>query len=472
MGLFSFLFPQHKKIRTTHEAEMFREVFREDYELFSRIEKSDDLKRFQELEEYVNSPEFKKRRKDIEQLSYKDSEYYTAEIQYKILLKSRKLRAYCLLRDAEELKGYLRVKASESYKEYVKLHVVVTSAGFDKKLHAVEYAEYCKVIKTPKIAALIRLEKNRKFKYYMELKDTSVPAEFEQLTAFVQSDDFKKNRSYLLDKHRYLTTDDYKLLCEYEELKKRPDFAKYLTLKSDPYFNSMRQWEQVFEDTFTGGKLDENRWITRYYAGDRLLNDTYGVGQDVQLFTKENVSFDNNCVCLNFRKESIIGKYWDSSFGLRERKFEYTSGMLNTAVSFRQRYGRFEAKVKLNRSLQLNQCFWMAGEVNVPHVDIVKCCTEGISCGNIYPCHSSLSRTHEVLKDIDLASDFYIFTLEWRADRLVWMVNDTVVKEVYENIPDVPMYIAFSIGSISPLSEKQLSGKMEIDWVKAYKLKN
>ena len=68
MGLFSFLFSKHKLLRTTYEAETFRAVFREDEELFLRVEKGEELKRYRELEEYVNSAQFKERRKEISSL--------------------------------------------------------------------------------------------------------------------------------------------------------------------------------------------------------------------------------------------------------------------------------------------------------------------------------------------------------------------------------------------------------------------
>lgn len=51
MGLFSFLFSKHKLLRTTYEAETFRAVFREDEELFLRVEKGEELKRYRELED-------------------------------------------------------------------------------------------------------------------------------------------------------------------------------------------------------------------------------------------------------------------------------------------------------------------------------------------------------------------------------------------------------------------------------------
>lgn len=470
MSLFSFLFPKNKIVRSTHEAEMFREVFRENYELYLKVEKSEDLKRFRELDEYINSPLFKKRRKDVEQLSYIGSEYYNAEKQYKQLLRSRKLQAFCLIRDSEELKGYLRVKSSDSYKEYMKLRMVVMSVGFDKKLHAAEYSAYREIIKNPKIAALIRLENNQKFKYYMEVRDTELPAEFERLTAFVQSDDFKKKRVFLINKKRYETTDDYKLLCEYEDMKKSPDMVKHRMLSEDTYFNSMLKWEEVFQDDFNTGKLDESRWITRYYAGERFLNDTYGVGNDVQLFTKDNISFTDTSVCLNFRKESIIGKYWDSVSGIRELKYEYTSAMLSSATFLRQKYGRFEAKMKLNKC-DLTQCFWLLGDTNLPHVNVMKCCCKGVGLGHTYSRHTSVATTEDILKMPELANEYYIFTLEWTKDKIVWLVNDMVVKEVHENIPDIPMYIGFSLGANEIPADRCLPGKLEIDWVKVYKLK-
>ncbi len=470
MGLFSFLFSKHKILRTTHEAETFRAVFREDEELFVKVEKSAELARYKELDSIIKEPAFKKRKKEIEALAYKDSKYYTAEKQYKALLKLRKLKSYLLIHDSQELQGYERVKHTEEYQEYIKLKVIVKSADFDRKLHAVEYNAYRQIIRHPKIAALIRFENLRSFKEYNEVKNTKLPQEFEQLTAFVQSEEFKKNRKFLLDKKRYLTTDDYKLLEEYGSLAKRPDIVKYNALLQDPYFNSMRRWKLVFEDEFNQGSLDHTKWITRYYAGERFLNDTYGVGKDVQLYSSDNVSFGHSAVCLNFRKESIIGKYWDGQLGIRERKYDYTSGMISTAASFRQCYGRFEAKVKLNRGA-VTSCFWMLGDADLPHVEVMKCQADGVRMGRVFHYRAAVTNDIQLIPDLELANEYYIFTLEWTAEKMVWMINDMVVKEEKENIPDVPMYIVFSLGATETPADKGIPACMEIDWVRGYRLK-
>lgn len=471
MGFFSFLFSKHKILRTTEEAETFRKVFREDEELFLRVGKSGELKRYRELEEYVNSPLFRQRRKEIEQLSYKGSKYYEAERQYKALLKSRKLQSYQVIHDSQELKGYEKVKSGADYEEYMKLKVIVKSVGFDKKLHAVEYNAYREIVRSPKIAALIKFENLRQYKEYCEMRSSGLPEKFEELSAFIQSEDFKENRKYLLDKNRYITTEDYKLLREYEGLKKKPEIMKYNALINDPYFNSMRKWQLMFEDDFGQGQLDVMKWITRYYAGERFLNDTYGVGEDVQLYTADNISFGQSSVCLNFRQESIIGKYWDNRFGIRERKYEYTSAMISTASSFRQRYGRFEAKIRLNRA-EVASCFWMLGDTDVPHIEVMRCIAEGVGTGYVSNKRGEVVSQSDLVKNISLGNDYYIFTLEWTEDRMVWMINDLVVREVKENIPDVPMYIVFSLGATEKPGNKSLPARMEIDWVRAYRLKS
>lgn len=467
MGLFS----KKRKIRSTYEAETLRKAFDEDYETFNRVGNSEDLKRYNELDAYVNSPVFKDRRKKIEQLSYKGSEYYAAERKYKKLLKFSKLKSYYIIRDSQELKGYLKVKESPSYAEFAKLRVIVNAAGFDKKLRPEEYLAYRNLLKDPKIKALLRFEKNRKFRDYTEMSQSQVPQEFEQLSAYIKSDDFKKNREYLLNKKRYLTTDDYKLLCEFGNLKKRPDMVKYFSLCADPNFRNMCKWELVVLDDFNQGKLDAHRWITRYYPGERFLDDTYAVGQDVQLFTADNVTFTNSSAVLKFKKESIIGKYWDNTLGIREKGFEYTSGLLSSAIDFRQCYGKFEAKIKLSRSA-VRQCFWMRGDMDTPHIQIMENGPEGVKMGTICGVGCKRSSTIQPLKDMKLANDYYIFTLEWTQEKLVWKVNDMVVREVREDIPDIPMYVVLSLGANEAPSDGDVPAEMEIDWVRFYKMKN
>lgn len=182
----------------------------------------------------------------------------------------------------------------------------------------------------------------------------------------------------------------------------------------------------------------------------------------------DNIAFGSSSLVLNFRNEQIVGKYWDAKMGIRERQYDYTSGMVSTAVSFRQRYGRFEAKIRLNRC-PVTSCFWLVGEKLVPHIEVMMCNNQGVYAGHAFVQQTQLKQDTTLLKQVPFANDYYIFTLEWTADKLVWMVNDMVVKEVTEHIPDCPMYLGFSLGAVEAPADKM--ARMEIDWVRVYRLK-
>lgn len=466
MGLFS----RARRIRTTHEAETLRAVFRENQEHYERMAHSPEYSRYRKLKDYVTSNLFVTRRKETEALVYKNSKEYRAEKRYKELLTSKKLRAFYQIRESKELAGYLQITQSATYVEFRKLKVVVNSPGFDKHLHITELQGYKKLLKDPKIKAALKFEKNRKYRFYCEIKDTEEPKEFEKLSDYVKTDEFKSARAFLLNKKRYTTTDDYKILCEFEALEKHPDLVKFFALHQDPHFRDLQRWDIVFEDDFNTGRLDTNTWITRYYAGERFLNDTYGVGKDCQLYLADNVTLDGSSVALHFKKESIIGKYWDETLGIREKSYDYTSGLISTAISFRQQYGKFEAKIRLSRS-SIMQHFWMKSDTNSPQVEIMRCNADGIWMGESKIGHSGITTTLETVADVRVTNDYFIFTLDWQCDRLVWSINDTVVKVQQENIPNIPMYLLFSLGTTQVPSDRSVPTKLEIDWVRCYRKK-
>lgn len=471
MGLFSFFSSKHKKLRSTHEAETCRTIFRENEELFLRVEKSEELRRLRQLDAEINSPRFKQQRKEIEQLTYKGSECHTAEKQYKALLKTRKLQSYLIVNESKELEGYRLLQNTEEFREYVQLKAVVKSPDFDRQLHAAEALAYKKLIAHPKIKAAIKFESLRRFKEYSEIVATDLPVRFQQLNEFIHSDEFNAKRKYLLDKKRYRTTEGYALEQEYEALKKLPDIVCYQALLHDAYFNNRLQWMLAFSDEFDRNLLGGSRWITRYNAGERFLSDTYGVGKDVQLYMPSNITFSGSMLFLNFRREEIIGKYWDANLGITERKYDYTSGLISSAQAFRQQYGRFEAKIKYRRS-PLTASFWLAGDKATPHVNIMKVTADGLHLGHIHTEGAEVKDSDVLVKDLLQDNTDYIFTLEWTPEKLVWMINDTVVKEERENIPHMPMYLAFSLGALTPPADKTLPARMEIDWVRVYTQRN
>ena len=62
-------------------------------------------------------------------------------------------------------------------------------------------------------------------------------------------------------------------------------------------------------------------------------------------------------------------------------------------------------------------------------------------------------------------SDFYIYTLEWTPNALVWKINGVEVMRQTTGVPQEPMYINFAGGVDKPIGG---ISSMEVDWVRVY----
>lgn len=308
------------------------------------------------------------------------------------------------------------------------------------------------------------------------LKDSGKPAHFEKLEAQILSPEYE-SRKRLLKKfswksrrpeEKWSLSKERKQMLEYKQLKKDQDLRRYYTLLKDPVFNQYRCWQLTFEDRFSGPYLNSEKWIVRYYAGERLLKDSYGVGKDVQLFMSGNVELNEKGLCLEFRKESVEGKYWDSKLGIVNKRYAYTSGMVNTALSFRQHKGRFEAKIRVDNS-EVEQCFWLAGDGLLPHVNIMKCGQQGFLSQCLTDFNQVNTSDQFADKPVRLKSGYYIFTFDWTAEKLVWKINDCVIKSSQNKLPDLPLFAVLSFGSTKNIvAENVLPAKMQVEWVRFY----
>lgn len=172
------------------------------------------------------------------------------------------------------------------------------------------------------------------------------------------------------DKNRFRKSDEAALIKEFEELKKQPDIVWYHKVKEKNPFEELKKWELTFEDNFDSASLDSEKWITGYYWGKALMNDSYVLEGEHQMFKDENIDLRDSSLRIRVQPEVSKGKVWNPTWGFREKEFEYTSGMISTGQSFRQQFGRFEAKVRFTNSFPVLNAFWMVGERMTPHIDI------------------------------------------------------------------------------------------------------
>lgn len=96
---------------------------------------------------------------------------------------------------------------------------------------------------------------------------------------------------------------------------------------------------------------------------------------------------------------------------------------------------------------------------------------EPVLCGKLFPSQITGNENKPIVKKskidgLDWTKDFFIYSLEWAPNKLVWRINDVIVKTETENIPQEPMYLILSSGVSKPTAD--VNAVMEIDWVKCY----
>jgi beta-glucanase (GH16 family) len=157
------------------------------------------------------------------------------------------------------------------------------------------------------------------------------------------------------------------------------------------------------------------------------------------------------------------GKVWSTSSGFKTKEFTYTSGLVNSGNSFHQKYGIFSAKIKLGNPAARNH-FWMLSDKITPHIDV--CRTSGGKVwADYFPDPGTISKASVGSR---YANNFYIYSLEWTKDKLVWKINGEVMFRQTSNVPQVPMYVLLAGGLDKPINGMTT---MEVDWVKVYQFK-
>jgi len=466
-----FLASKLRRASNTVAIEKKRDELRSDFEEFEMFLKSEELKHFNELEIYVLSDEFKRNRKSVESKSFKRSELYQDEKQFKRFQKSKKFKIYFRLKDSSELSTYELVQKSEDLQRFEELEMIVKSSGFSKKKQAEEWKEYKRLKSSARIKEYFKFKKSKAFRIFNELDNSSDLKTYYQLEEKISSEEFQKEKNFLLDKKRFEKTDDFQKLKEYEQLKSSDKFVKFFKLKAKNPFEEFKKWDLTFSEEFDSGSLDSSKWITRYYWGDKLLDKGYSLEDDLHVFTEgENIKVSGTTAALQARKEKKEGLTWKSNLGFVPEQFDYTSAVLNTGNSFKQKYGRFEAKIKLKNHSQVQNSFWMVADKSLPHIDILKTANGGkLNSGNFWGSEDAPQKNQFKIKGVDLNKGYFIYTLDWSANELEWKINDVTIKKQNQGVPQDPMYLNFCLAVKE--ARNDLNAEMEIDWVRCYQRK-
>jgi len=593
------------KLKPVETVEKQRKNLEDDYFGFQKVDSSEELKKYLELEKEINSEEFKKKKTEIEALQFKGSKEHNQIKEFDGLKKKRTIKNYFKIARYPELEKYKKFKSAEKLTEYYKLLEYVKEGQFDKdkkeilgqvfkgsveEKHWIDYQKlensagikafkeldksdllkrhetfgqseklknFVQLGNTPdkdkqkkkefkrlkydrEIRSYFRFEKSKKLKLYRETTDSQELIRYYELKTFVESDSFKKReaflkdnkklekseankkhnrfkqlssdsdikfflgfeksslyknyldvtesfdlkrfteleeiiaskefkerKAYLEDNKKWEKTEEFARQNEYLRMKKLPHLIKYFKYKGSTAFDFLKEWEVVFEDDFLKSQLDTEKWATAVYIADKLLGDNYSVVGDNYVFTHGKNLKINGKLSIEVRKEKATGKVWKMPAGFIPVEMDYTSGVISSWKSYWLEDGIVEAKIKFSPIPQIVSSFYLAGEQNMPRVNLIEMGNKnrlGVLTLNSGKANVSGMDISNLKKGA-----WYIFSVVKKGNNFTWNINETEIVTVQSPEMKGKLHLNASSIVVNDVPGAQLPAGFEIDWVKCYR---
>lgn len=245
---------------------------------------------------------------------------------------------------------------------------------------------------------------------------------------------------------------------------------------SDEKQTVVSKTQLVLQDEFdVDGAPNSNLWSYNIGTG----SDGWG-NNELQYYTDrpENIVVENGMLKITARQESYMGA-------------GFTSARILTKGKFEQKYGRFEARIKMPWGKGIWPAFWMLGSnidtVSWPdcgEIDIMEYLGHqptnvfGTLHGPGYSGGEAVSKVYSLVND-RYDNDFHVFGVEWDENYINFYVDDVLYNQI--KAEDVPgdwvfndsffMILNMAVGGNypgSPNAETTFPQEMLVDYVRVY----
>jgi beta-glucanase (GH16 family) len=247
------------------------------------------------------------------------------------------------------------------------------------------------------------------------------------------------------------------------------------------------RWALVWNDEFDGadGSLpDPGKWTA-------VKNGSGFGNHELEYYTDRpsNVHVEKGNLVITARRENYTG--------LDGVSRAYTSARLETAGHFQQRYGRFEARIKVPKGQGIWPAFWLLGSdvksVGWPacgEIDIME--NVGFEPGKVhgslhgpkYSGEDPLTGASTLPNHARFSDDFHVFAVEWEPNVIRFYVDNILYEtQTVDSIPsqkhwafDHPFFVLLdvAVGGVwpgNPDATTPFPTSMRVDYVRVYDLK-
>ena len=444
----------------------------------TQMENAEELKKYEDLKNLLDSSSFQHKKREIEGLQYGGSEEESKALKFRQLSKSFAIKNYLKISSSSRLVRYGEILKGEPLKTFLKLQKEVTSSEFHDRKNAMKKKDFIKaedykvlkqynqLRKSDDIRFWHKFGKSENYNLYLKTVGSTELKNWEELKSLNASDDFINRVSYLKDKQRFKKSEEYKSVAAFNEMDKSKFMTDYRKLKMAKELDFFVNWNIVLDEKFIGKELDTKHWQPENWLAFKMSGASFSQQHEMQCFNGEkNIQVVNNTLSLWTKKEKISGKVWSPAVGFIPKDFDYTSSILNSAGFFRFAEGVIEAKVRFKKDATITSAFSLTGEHPFPQIDLFRSNKRGVGLGIIEKQGQSSSKYKKIggLKD----DHFHIFRLEIYEGLLIWKINGAEVFRSTAYISE-PMFINLLTTLHGNVNEHLLPHRFEVDWIRCY----
>lgn len=376
--------------------------------------------------------------------------------------KFQQLEKSDLIKEFLELRDYVQNKKYDADKKAFKPKGDET---FESTAAHKKYERYQELSKSNDVLFWTEFPNQKMYKNYKEMVNSPKRVQYEELKKEIESDAFIARKEFLEDPNRWEKTEAYQKEKTYNELKEQPRFKIYEKYhKSAAEFSFFENHELLLEDNFDEGTVDDTKWKPISQMAETTIGKNFSKAGDLQAYTEgENILQSGGVLKLTVKKEQTDSLVWNFPVGFSPVSFDYSSGLLCSKQSFVVKSGVLEAKIKYQPNKQLVDLFCLADDQGKFRLNLLEAgtvCRFGLTQAD--------TAKFESLAGLS-AGQFYIFSVEWGQGQIQWKINNHVIYTVQQSMPDFPLRVNMSSIVVEP--PQQLPHQFEVDWIRLYKKK-
>jgi hypothetical protein len=363
------------------------------------------------------------------------------------------------------------IRSSEDFKRYVSLKTYVESPEYTTDFEQIKRLTYRSSKEYLMEKRYRQLKKYKEVKAYIkkgEDNDAPLLREFIALREEVRSSAFKQRVVYLKNKKKHKQSDPYKCRQEYRQRKRSAMVKQYFRLqkKYAAIFSELERWKVVFEDHFREEKLAEH-WNTKPFWSTCQLSENYVQNVEAHGLDEQNVYIEGGVLHIVTKEATNTGLAWDEKYGFLPGRFNYASGIINTAGHFetKPKQGKIEIRLRVPSVTNTYHACWLNCGKKTPAISLFNFCNNKYETGIYQDEYDDKIRRHMRL----IHSHFYIVQLEWDENYITWRINGKKIAQKPNTI-DLPLHLNITSGIIGKVRNAKLPAHFELDWVKVFEL--